>query len=250
MRLLLLVLTILTGYCSCSYLGLTAYASETSEQTSYNEDCILDELDWIEDISELSSELEYFYDKTGVQPYIYLRSYDETLSSDDDKLEFAENWYDENIDDEDTFLYLYFAEEDTDNDVGYMCYVSGENAAEVIDDEAVEIFWNNIDQYWPTDLSTVDMFATVFTNTADFITQEGNSDNSDEEDSDNSMVPATPGEPSDPDPNNTAHSGKRNILGTIFIIVLVAIIVAFVIYLIRDKRKQKEDNYNSTYNDY
>ena len=50
-----------------------------------------------------------------------------------------------------------------------MCYAVGTDAAEVMDDEAVEIFWAYIDEYWYTNLSTDEMFDRVFKDTADAI---------------------------------------------------------------------------------
>jgi hypothetical protein len=68
--------------------------------------------------------LKAFYDETGVQPFIYLKGYDSSLSTDSQKTEFAEDWYEENIDDEGTFLFVYFAEPNQDEDVGFMAYVN------------------------------------------------------------------------------------------------------------------------------
>jgi uncharacterized protein HemX len=38
-----------------------------------------------------------------------------------------------------------------------------------MDSEAVEIFWNQIDKYWYSDLSTDDLFVEAFNDTADTI---------------------------------------------------------------------------------
>ena len=64
---------------------------------------------------------------------------------------------------------MYFAEPDTDNDVGYMAYVNGKQVSSVMDSEAIEIFWAYVDKYWYSDMSTDDMFTTIFTKTADRI---------------------------------------------------------------------------------
>jgi uncharacterized protein HemX len=52
-----------------------------------------------------------------------------------------------------------------------MCYANGKQASSVMDSEAIEIFWNQIDKYWYwySDLSTDDVFVQAFTNTADTI---------------------------------------------------------------------------------
>ena len=132
-------------------------------------DCIDDELGWFDNISGTERRLRNFYDETGVQPYIVLHDYDPSLTSDEEKENWAMEYYDAHIQNENTFLYVYFAEQDTDNDVGYMCYVNGIETGSVMDSEAVEIFWNYIDRYWYSDMSTDDLFVTVFDKTADTI---------------------------------------------------------------------------------
>ena len=75
----------------------------------------------------------------------------------------------ENIDNENTLLYVYFAEEYADDDVGYMAYVLGKQATSVMDSEAMDIFWGQIDRYWYSDLSTDDVFVSAFNETASII---------------------------------------------------------------------------------
>lgn len=118
------------------------------------------------DTSALSRNLQNFYNKTGIQPYIYLKAYDASLSTDAEKEEYAKDWYDKNIDNEDTFLYVYFEDADPD-EVGYMAYVNGKEVTSVMDAEAVSIFWNYIDRYW-TDgsLTMVQVFTKTFDSTA------------------------------------------------------------------------------------
>ncbi len=137
----------------------------------YINDCIYDELGWFDNESRTESKLKEFYNETGVQPYIALLDYNPELRTDDDKLKYAENWYEDNIDNESTFLYVYFAEEYEDDysEPGYMCYVNGIQVSSVMDSEAVDIFWSYLDKYWVSDLSTDDMFVKTFTSTADRI---------------------------------------------------------------------------------
>lgn len=136
---------------------------------AYINDCVIDELGWFDDVSETENLLKNFWEKTGVQPYIILRDYDADLTSDSEKEQWAIDYYDDHFDTENIFLFVYFAEEDTDNDVGYMAYANGYETTSVMDSEAVEIFWNNIDKYWYTDLSTDDVLIRSFDDTADAI---------------------------------------------------------------------------------
>ena len=105
---------------------------------AYTNDCVKDEIGYVEDVSALSRNLQNFYNKTGIQPYIYLKAYDASLSTDAEKEEYAKDWYDKNIDNEDTFLYVYFEDADPD-EVGYMAYVNGKEVTSVMDAEAVSM---------------------------------------------------------------------------------------------------------------
>lgn len=135
----------------------------------YDNNCIIDNIGWFDNVTKTEKSIKQFYDKTGVQPYIVLNAYDSTLLTDTAKEEYAKKWYDEHIKNESTFLYMYFAEPDTDNDVGYMAYVNGKQVSSVMDSEAIEIFWAYVDKYWYSDMSIDDMFTTIFTKTADRI---------------------------------------------------------------------------------
>ena len=144
----------------------SSYAREPLTGTVWSNNCILDETGWFDNIPKTESRLKGFYEKTGVQPYVYLRAYDGSLTTDAEKEAFAREWYEANIDNEDTFLFMYFGEKDLDNDVGLMTVVNGRSVSSVMDAEATAIFWNYIDRYWYSDLSTDDMIVTVFDKTA------------------------------------------------------------------------------------
>lgn len=179
----------------------------------YDNNCIKDELGYVENTSKLSKNLKNFYNKTGIQPYIYLKSYDETLTSDSQKDNYAQNWYEQNIDNEDTFLFVYYEDQDP-NEIGYMAYVNGKQVTSVMDSEAVNIFWNYIDRYWTDDsLSTVEVFTKIFNSTANTIMEKSTTSN--------------------------------DIIKTICIIVGIIIVIGGIIYILRmkfkrDKEKAKE----------
>lgn len=179
----------------------------------YDNNCIKDELGYVENTSKLSKNLKNFYNKTGIQPYIYLKSYDETLTSDSQKDNYAQNWYEQNIDNEDTFLFVYYEDQDL-NEIGYMAYVNGKQVTSVMDSEAVNIFWNYIDRYWTDDsLSTVEVFTKTFNSTANTIMEKSTTSN--------------------------------DIIKIICIIVGIIIVIGGIIYILRmkfkrDKEKAKE----------
>lgn len=179
----------------------------------YDNNCIKDELGYIENQGKLSKNLKNFYNKTGIQPYIYLKSYDETLTGDSQKDNYAQNWYEQNIDNEDTFLFVYYEDQDP-NEIGYMAYVNGKQVTSVMDSEAVNIFWNYIDRYWTDDsLSTVEVFTKTFNSTANTIMEKSTTSN--------------------------------DIIKIICIIVGIVIVIGGIIYILRmkfkrDKEKAKE----------
>lgn len=180
---------------------------------AYDNNCIRDELGYIENQGKLSKNLKNFYNKTGIQPYIYLKSYDETLTSDSQKDDYAQSWYEQNIDNEDTFLFVYYEDQDP-NEIGYMAYVNGKQVTSVMDGEAVNIFWNYIDRYWTDDsLSTVEVFTKTFNSTADTIMEKSTTSN--------------------------------DIIKIICIVVGIIIVIGGIIYILRmkfkrDKEKAKE----------
>lgn len=161
-------------------LSLLAGGNSSIPKSSYNRekintgvafqnDCIVDEIGWFDNIPKVERRIRYFYKETGVQPYIVLHRYDSSLTTDTEKEAYAKKYYADNIKNEGTFLFMYFAEQDTDNDVGYMCYVNGKQVTSVMDSEAVEIFWAYVDNNWYSNMSTDDMFVTIFDKTADRI---------------------------------------------------------------------------------
>ena len=176
------VLTVLYALLSVFFTSFMSFSSRDSSMPantrtrdrlnagiSFDSNCIVDELDWFDSVSRAGSKLKPFYDKTGVQPYIVLLKYHPELTTDSQKEDYALDYYEDNIDNEATFLYMYFAEEDQDNDVGYMCYVNGTQVDSVMDAEAIEIFWGYIDKYWYDDMSTDELFEKTFTKTAETI---------------------------------------------------------------------------------
>lgn len=151
---------------SASTQSSTIVREKLKTNNAYINDCIIDELGWFDNLSKTGSQLKKFWEETGVQPYIILKEYDPDITANSEKEKWAADYYDENFDTENIFLFVYFAEKDTDNDVGYMAYANGYETSSVMDSEAVEIFWNNIDKYWYTDLSTDDVFIKAFNDTA------------------------------------------------------------------------------------
>lgn len=162
---LIILYFVLGKHSNAGYISSTIVRTKLESVSGFDSNCVIDELNWVDNVSKTGSRLKEFYKKTGVQPYILLRDYDPSLVTDSEKETWAIDYYDEFIDREDAFLFVYFAEEDTDNDVGYMAYVNGRMASSVMDSQAVEIFWNNLDKYWYTNMSTDDVLVSAFVDT-------------------------------------------------------------------------------------
>ncbi len=157
------------GNSSSSTQSSTIVREKLETNNAYINDCIIDELGWFDNTSKTAASLKDFWEETGIQTNIILKSYYASRSTVSEKEAWAINYYDENFDTENIFLYVYFAEEDTDNEVGYMAYANGYQTSSVMDSEAVEIFWNYLDRYWYTNLSTDDVFINTFNDTPDTI---------------------------------------------------------------------------------
>lgn len=144
----------------------TSNREKVNTGVAYQNDCIVDELGWFDNIPKTEKRLQSFYEKTGIQPYIVLRDYDAMLQTTEQMDAYAEQWYDDHIDNEGTLLFMYFAAQDTENDVGEMTCINGKQITSVMDAEALDIFWAYIDNNWYSDASTDDMFVKVFDSTA------------------------------------------------------------------------------------
>lgn len=149
--------------------AITREREKLDSGLSFDSRCIVDEIGWFDSVSNAGRKLKTFYDKTGVQPYIVLLKYHPELETDDQKEAYAQDYYEDTIDNEATFLYMYFAEEDQDNEVGYMCYVNGKRVDSVMDTEAVDILWGYLDRNWYSDMSTDELFEDAFTRTAETV---------------------------------------------------------------------------------
>lgn len=165
------------------------------ESSEYYED----KLNWIKSGSVLETGMRSFYEKTGVQPFLLITDtvvseessdssneesedyaneyYDETLDdeadlfttdteesdkrsdfSDKEFEDFANDYYDEKFEDEAHLLVVFFEY----NDKYRSCYVTGKEAKTVIDDEAGEILLDYIDHYYYSDMDEDEFFSRSF----------------------------------------------------------------------------------------
>ena len=125
-----------------------------------------DEEDWFSRPSNLESGLKHFYQKTGVQPYVYVvgSAHGATLSA---LQAFADETYDSLFSDEGHYLLVFY-----DNGAGgySWAYAVGTQAKTIMDNEANEILADYIDRYYyDNTITDEEFFSLSFEKTADRI---------------------------------------------------------------------------------
>ena len=121
--------------------------------------------DWVHSASRLTPGLEDFYERTGVQPYVYILP-NGTSTSVDELTERAEQLYGELFQDEGHFL-LVFCD---DGNGSFTCgYVVGTAASAVMDSEALDILADELDYAYNNAATDEEVFSDAFERTAERI---------------------------------------------------------------------------------
>lgn len=151
--------------------GITASSIERQAlpKGSVNEtDYYMDNLKWIGNKTKLESGLKHFYEKTGVQPFLYLTdNINGNYYPDEKEMDsFANNLYGELFTDEAHLLFVFMEHEGRYMD----WYVVGSQAKTVIDREAADILLDYIDRYYYEDgLTDEEFFSNSFRDAGDRI---------------------------------------------------------------------------------
>lgn len=137
-------------------------------ETDYYED----HLDWIKNPNELKKGLSYFYDKTNIQPFVYITDNIEGETNPDPAEidAFANKLYDELFTDEAHLLLVHFENYDVYTYDYSDHTVYGSQAKVLMDDEAEEILFDYLNYHYRRDPSTVSeeqVFSETFSDTAD-----------------------------------------------------------------------------------
>ena len=128
-------------------------------------DEVFDQLGWI-NTSTVASGIRPFYEKTGVQPAIYLENRPDLMGDEAAQQAEAERVFNELGLGNDAFLFCYF--DDDGNDGEWMTW-TGSEAVTVMDDEATQIFSDYLTQNWFSDKTEDNVFLDTFNSTADRI---------------------------------------------------------------------------------
>ena len=118
--------------------------------------------DWIHNASALTRGLEEFYEKTGVQPYVYILPNGQTTSG-SELTQIAEELYPELFSDEGHLL-LVFCD---DGHGSFTCgYCVGTAASSVVDSEALTILADELNDAYNYADSDEEVFSDAFSETA------------------------------------------------------------------------------------
>lgn len=127
-----------------------------------------DELGWINNQTKMEEGLKYFYQKTGVQPYVVIiDNVNDSQNPTEFELDsYANALYDELFSDEAHLLFVFYEY----NDFYMDRYVAGTQAKTVIDREAADILLDYIDRnYYDSNLTDEEFFSNSFRDAAERI---------------------------------------------------------------------------------
>lgn len=129
-----------------------------------------DELGWIQNRTRMLQGFKQFYQKTGVQPHLYITDNvnGNNYPTMDELEEYSNQLYDKLFTDE-AHLLLVFFEYDPSQYMSY--YVTGTQAKAVIDGEAGDILLDYIDRYYYQDMTDEEFFSKAFADAGDRIMQ-------------------------------------------------------------------------------
>ena len=128
-------------------------------------DYFTDELGWIGNRTQLLVGMKNFYDRTGVQPHLYINdNVNGSKTPTNEEVErFAEELYDKLFDNDHAHLLLLFIEFDSNTSDYLTWYQPGYQARSVVDIEAGDILLDYIDlYYYQRNLTDEEVFSKAF----------------------------------------------------------------------------------------
>jgi len=132
-----------------------------------------DNLNWIGNTTQMQSGLRNFHQATGVRPHVYIvgEINGNTAPSPADVQDFAFELYDQLFTDEAHLLLVFFESGEFPNQITEMYALRGLQARTVIDDEALDILFDYIENYnsrfhMQGDIGTEQVFSYAFNSTA------------------------------------------------------------------------------------
>ena len=137
----------------------------------YEVDCVVDECGELSSERTVENSLQNFYNKTGVQPFVYLKAFDPdfdpAMVTQDQREEWAQQLFDDRNLHEGTFLLVMFENSRDEVYLDYTVYIVGQQCEVVMDAEACEILEHYFQNNWYNDsLSTDEVIVNSFNKTA------------------------------------------------------------------------------------
>jgi len=134
--------------------------------TPFNQDCIVDTINCVEDPDAVISALGYFYEHTGIQPYLYAASdvNGNTHVTEKDMSEFEREVYEALATDNQSVVLLYM-EWNPGDVTAYLA--AGADAESVLDEEALRIMSDYCKRLYAGSSTHTEYFADVFTKSTD-----------------------------------------------------------------------------------
>ncbi len=130
-----------------------------------------DNLDWINNPNDIKNGLSHFYEKTNIQPFVYITDNIEgdTNPAPEAIDAFANNLYDELFTDEAHLLLVHFENyEEYSYEYSYHT-VYGSQAKVLMDDEAEDILFDYLDYHYRRDITNEQFYSEAFKDTAERI---------------------------------------------------------------------------------
>ena len=144
-----------------------------SEETAWYQDDNGGEDIWINSPSALEDGLQYFFERTGVRPYLRINTQETSAEvlemTDEERFDYVEEMYGELFTDDAHALFVI--SDDGNENWRYDDYIGAE-ALLVMDYEAINILYDCFDYYWTTDLEEEALFSNSFRDAADVLMGE------------------------------------------------------------------------------
>lgn len=186
-----------------------------------------DESGLISSDAALTEGLEYFYSRTGVQPYVMLLPYEEAFWSNGEWQEeaadtYLANVYNDTFTDGGHLIFAYFGcENDTEEMNGVFHFYYGSSAPAIMNQEAEAIFRDYFaENHSSSDLDVSELIGNTFAQTADQIMYES----------------------SEPDPDSDSDNTVLKI--GLAAVLIYAVIGLTVVSILRRKSRKKQQNTN------
>lgn len=130
-----------------------------------------DNLDWIKNPNEVREGLSYFYEKTNVQPFVYIT---DNIAGDTNPAPeaidaFANDLYDELFTDEAHLLLVHFENYDEYRYEYSYHTIYGSQAKVLMDNEAEDILFDYLDYHYRRDITNEQFYSEAFKDTAERI---------------------------------------------------------------------------------